>query len=116
VFADFIRVQRGVDTAIGDERPAFAREASQVVATECVAGVNADPDDVTGRDRLQIERVNRLVDDQGCTVVFRCRRGQYVKPSRRNHSCTEGQITRVDQVYAQFKALRKSWRSACQAG
>ena len=54
-----------MDAAEDDPGAALARRASDLVAAQGVAGVDADADDVAGRDGRQVERLERLVDDCG---------------------------------------------------
>jgi hypothetical protein len=100
VLARLIGEQRGVDAAEHDIRAAVTGTAPQLVPAQRVAGVNADPDDIARRDRVEVEGLQRLVDDRGHTVVVGRRRGQYVQPSWRDDRGTEGEIARVYEVHS----------------
>ena len=84
VLVRFVRKQRGVNAAEDDPRAALAREPADFVAAQRIAGVNADADDVAGRDHRRIERLERFVDDDGIAPLGSGRRRQDVQPARRD--------------------------------
>ena len=63
VLAHFVGIERGVNAAEDDGRPASRAPAGRPIAAQRVAGVDADADDIAGRDGRRIERFERLVDD-----------------------------------------------------
>ena len=71
----FLRVQRGVDAAVHDERAAVSRDAADLVSAQGVAGVDADADDVARRNRGRVELLEGLVGDERIAVFRggRCR-------------------------------------------
>ena len=60
-----LRKQRGVNAAVHDPGAALAGHAADLVAAQRVAGVDADADDVAGRDCRWIDRLERFVDENG---------------------------------------------------
>src|SRR5205823_687967 len=59
----FVRKQRGMNAAEDDPGAALAHLASDLVTAERVAGMNADADDVARANRVEIDRIERFVDD-----------------------------------------------------
>ena len=57
-----------MDAAVDDAGAARARELSDLVSAQRVAGVDADADDIARHDRGRIERIQRLVDDERVAV------------------------------------------------
>ena len=66
----FVRVQRGVDAAVDDERTAVARDPADLVSAQGIARVDADADDVARRNRGRVELLEGLVGDER-VAVFR---------------------------------------------
>ncbi len=64
------------------ERAARAGFASDLVSAQGVAGVDADADDVAGLDGRGIERIERLVAEDGIAAVKRRGGGEDVEPPR----------------------------------
>ena len=83
---------------IDDVGAARARGLADLVAVHRIAGMNADADDVAGRDRGGIPGVERFIGDDRVAVLFGGRRREHVKPSRRNNPNAERQGTGVDEV------------------
>jgi hypothetical protein len=54
-------------------RTSLARTLPDLVATKRVAGMNTDPNNVTGLYAVHIERFQGLVDDLRPTIHGRCR-------------------------------------------
>ena len=61
-----------------DRGAAAACQRADLVATQGVARVNADADDITLLDRVGIERAEGLVGDQRIAVELGCRRGENI--------------------------------------
>ena len=69
----FLRVERGVDAAIHDERAAVASDPADFVSAQGVARVDADADDVARRDRGRVELLEGLVGNERIAVFGRGR-------------------------------------------
>jgi hypothetical protein len=78
----------------------LTRLAANLVPAPGVAGVNADPDDIAGRDRVDIKRVQRLIHDSRIAPARPGRRRQDVEPARGNHRHAEGFCARIDEMNA----------------
>lgn len=65
-----------------DECTALTREPSQRVSAKRITRVNANPDDIAAPRRVEIERLQGFVDDNGIAIAGRGRRGQYIQPAR----------------------------------
>ena len=64
----FVRVQRGVNAAIDDERAPVASDPADLVSAQGVARVDADADDVARRDGGRVELLEGLVGDERIAV------------------------------------------------
>jgi hypothetical protein len=64
-FEGFFGKEGGVDAAVDDPGSAFAGDATDFVAAEGVAGVNADADDVVGLDGFGEDLFEGFVNENG---------------------------------------------------
>ena len=99
--AEFVRlvwIQRGVDPAEDDRRTPGSRGRADLVAAKRIAGVDPDSDDVTGVDRVEIEWLERLINDVRRTVRGRRGRAEHEQPARRDHANAEREMARVHQM------------------
>ena len=105
-FMGLVWIQRRVDAAEHDGRASGARSVPDLVAAKCVAGVDADPDDVTGLHAVDIERLQGLVDDLWPAIRGRCRPRQHEQPARRDDADAERQMAGVHKIdsHATFEA------------
>src|SRR5437588_5427546 len=103
----FVRKQRGMNAAEDDPGAALAHLASDLVTAERVAGMNADADDVARANRVEIDRIQRFVDDDRIAPAAAGRRREDVEPARRNHGDAERFHTRIDKMNA-----RQVWTSS----
>ena len=103
----FVRKQRGMNAAEDDPGTALAHLASDLVTAERVAGMNADADDVARANRVEIDRIERFVDDDRIAPAAAGRRREDVEPARRNHGDAERFHTRIDKMNA-----RQVWTSS----
>src|SRR6185369_3102702 len=71
---------------------------AEVIASQRVAGMNADADDVARGDRRDVERLERLVHDLRVAPPLAGGGGQDVQPARRDHRDAEGLRTGVDEM------------------
>jgi hypothetical protein len=54
--------ERCVDLAVNDGGAGAPSHDADLVASECVAGMNADADEFAGRNGRRVQRLERLVD------------------------------------------------------
>ena len=97
---DFVGEERRVDAAEHDEGAPAPRETPDLVATQHIGGVNADADDITRPDAVQIERLERFVDDNRRAEAGRRRGGKHEEPARRDHRGSEREIAGIDEMYS----------------
>ena len=100
MLARFVGIERRVDAAEHDRRAALAREAAEVIPAQRVRRVDADADHVARRDALEVERLERFVDDHRRAVVGGRGRGKHVQPARRDDGGPERDVRGIDEVYA----------------
>ena len=96
-----------MNAAEDDPGAALAHLASDLVTAERVAGMNADADDVARANRVEIDRIQRFVDDDRIAPAAAGRRREDVEPARRNHGDAERFHTRIDKMNA-----RQVWTSS----
>jgi hypothetical protein len=97
-FMRFVGIQRRVYAAEDHRRPARSRRGTNFIAAQCISRVDPNPDDVAGADGVEIERLERLVDDAWPSVCRWSSRAQNEQPARRDHAHAEGQMAGVHQV------------------
>jgi hypothetical protein len=79
VLMHFAREQRRMNAAEHHVGTALARAPSQRVSAECVARMDANPDDISVLYGVEIQRLQRFVDDDGVTVSGGRRRRQHIQ-------------------------------------
>src|ERR1051325_2472183 len=92
------RIQGCVDATIDHPGSAFPRLASDLHASQGVAGMDADAHYVAGLYAVGLNLFERLVGDEGIAVLGRSRGGKYIQPTRRDHADSERSITGIDQM------------------
>ena len=93
------RIQGGVDAAVDHPGAARAGALPELVADQGVAGVDPDADDVTLLELSVVERLKRLVGQDGVAPLGGCGRSEHVEPARGDDGGTERKVARVDDVY-----------------
>jgi hypothetical protein len=58
-----------MDTSKNDGRAALARLAAYFISAQRIERVDADADDVAGCDGVEVDRIERLVDDARIAVL-----------------------------------------------
>jgi hypothetical protein len=94
----FVWIEGRVDASKNHGRAAFPRLAAYFIPAKCVERVDADADDVAGRDGVEVDRIERLVDDARIAVLPRRRRGEHVEPARSDDCGTKRDIARVHEM------------------
>jgi hypothetical protein len=79
-------IQRRVYAAEDDRDPATPRRRADFVAAQRVAGVDPNPDDVTSSYSLEIERLERFINDARSAVRRRGGAAKDEHPPRGDHS------------------------------
>ena len=93
-----VGIERRMNAAEDDGRAALARLAADFVAAQRVERMDADADDIAARDAVEIDRIERFVDDAGIAVLARRRRGEHVEPPGRDDGRTKRNIAGIDEV------------------
>ena len=88
-----------MNAAVDDERAARPRGISDFVTTMRVAGMNADADDIAGRDVVQIQLGERFVNQMRRAVSIRRGRREHIKPAGRDDGDAKRDVAWVDQMY-----------------
>ena len=91
-------IERRVDAAEDDGRSALARLAADLVAAQRVERMDADAHDVAARNAVEVDRIERFVDDARVAIFARRRRGEHVEPPGRDNSRAERDIAGIDEV------------------
>ncbi len=89
-FMRLVGIQRRVNAAEDHRRAARSHGRTNLIAAQRISRVDADPDDVAGVDGVEIERLERFIDDAWPSVCGRCGRAQDEQPARRDHTNAEG--------------------------
>jgi hypothetical protein len=78
--------------------------------------VNADAHHIARLDGGYIERLERLVHDDGRTEPCRCRGGEHEQPARRDDGGAERQFAGIDEVdsHASFSCVKRVGNSEDQ--
>ena len=105
VLKRLLRIERGMDSPEHNPGAALACRAADFVSSQCVAGVNADTDDVAGLNTLQVEVFQSFIADFGIAERLVGRSGEHVQPSRRDDCRAERSIAGIDEVDAHGRPL-----------
>jgi hypothetical protein len=100
LFPRLFRIQRGVNAAVDHPRAALACEAADFIPAQGVARVNADTHDIPRGDCGEIDRLERLIDDDWIAPCAARGRRQHVQPARCDHGDPKRNMTRIDQMNA----------------
>ena len=95
-----VRIKRGMDAAIDHHGAAFPRSPADCHAAQCVAGVNPDPDNIAGVNRVEVHLFQRFIGDDGVAARGRRGRSKYIKPSRSDHANSKRSVAGVYQMNA----------------
>jgi hypothetical protein len=60
--------------------------------------MHANTNDVAASDACRIDADESLIDDRGVSIALGRRRGENIKPPRRNYGSSERNVTGVDEV------------------
>ena len=93
-----VREQGGMDAAEHDPSTALACRLTQLVTTVGVFSVDANADDVAGRELGRVERFESLVGQDGVAPGVRHGARQDEHPARRDDGHAERQIAGIDDV------------------
>jgi hypothetical protein len=94
------RVQGCMDTAIDDPGAAFAGHPSDRHASQSVACVDANANDVAALYELGLNLFERLVSDNRISVARRSCGSKHVQPARGNHPYTKRGVAGINQMDA----------------
>ena len=113
-FQRLLRIKRRMNAAEHDVSAALAREASHGVAAQRIAGVDADADDVAGRNALGNQTFKSFVTNLRI-AKFDWRRGrQHVQPTWRDDGGSECGIAGVYQMDRQRSFFGYLGRQTCR--
>jgi hypothetical protein len=99
-FEGFFREERGVDATVDDPGSAFTGYAAYFIATEGVAGVDTDADDVAGLDGFGEDLLEGLVDEDGIACGRRCGCCKDEEPTRSDDCCPKGIVAGIYEMDA----------------
>ena len=99
-FERFLRKERRMNATVDDPGSAFSRHAADGVSAQCVAGVDADSDDVAGMDALRNNLFQGLIDEDGVTRDSRCCGGEDEEPSGSDDGRAKRIVAGINQVNA----------------
>jgi hypothetical protein len=107
----FFRKEGGVDSTVDDPGSAFAGDASDFVAAEGIAGMDADADDVSGMNGFGDNLLDGFVGKDGIACDGWRGGGEDEQPSRSDDRCSKRIVAGIDEVDAHNLDL-----SACKYG
>jgi hypothetical protein len=92
-------VQGGMDPAEYHAGAALSRHATNGVAAQSIAGMNADADDVAWFDAGGVPMFEGFIANYGVAKGGWRSRRQNVKPAGSDNGSSKGRVARVDQMY-----------------
>src|ERR1051325_3149911 len=88
-------IQRGMYSAKDDRCTPGSRRSADLVPAQRIAGMNPDTNDVTRLDGVEIERLQRFIDNVRRTVRGGCCCAEYEEPARCNDADAEREMAGV---------------------
>lgn len=85
-----------MNTAKQNECITVARHSPHIESTQCVGGVDADPNHIAWLNALGTNGLKSLINNNSSPVLRRSSGSKHVQPPRGDHAKTEGYTTRVD--------------------
>jgi hypothetical protein len=76
----------------------ISRNASNLITTQRICGMDADSDHITGLDLLWIYGFKSLIDNYGIPIRLRRSGGKYVQPTGGDDTNAKGNIARINKV------------------
>jgi hypothetical protein len=91
----FVGIQSGVNPAKDDGRAAVSRRDTYRISAQRIARVDSNPHDVTRVYGVDIEWLQRFINDARSPIRRRCRRAEDEQPSGCDDANTKGQMTGI---------------------
>jgi hypothetical protein len=112
----FFGVERGVNTAKDNPCAALARQSADLVATQGVAGVNADADKVSRPDARWRQRFERLVHDDRIAKGKRGCACQHIEPPWGDYGGAKRMVAGIDEKYSHTDTSFREAVTCCRCG
>src|SRR4029077_13768172 len=103
-----LRIKCCVNSTEDHKCPLFASQPADFIATQCIARVNSNSNDIPSRNESDIQLLQCFVNDYGIAKAGGCSSGEHIEPARCDDADAEGPITRIDEVDFHYYSLKRA--------
>lgn len=105
-FVSLLRIKCCVNSTEDHKCPLFASQPADFIATQRIAGVNSNSNNIPSCNTSDIQLLQCFVNDYRIAKAGGCSSGEHIEPARRDNANAEGPVTRIDEVNFQCDSLR----------
>src|SRR5262249_27249327 len=94
----FLWIEGGVNAAEDNIGTPRACHPANIIASQCIRGVDANADDIAALDAAWIHRIERFVNENRVAEGGWGSGGKHIQPTRRNDRNTKRHVAWIDEV------------------
>src|ERR1700751_2562339 len=96
-FVRLLRIKCGVNSTEDHKCPLLASQHADFIATQCIARVNSNSNNIPSRNGSDIQLLQCFVNDYRVAKAGGCSSGEHIEPARCDDADAEGPVTRIDE-------------------
>src|SRR5215831_15891552 len=96
-FMRLFRVKGCVNSTENHKCPFLASQAADFIATQCIACVNPNSNNIPSPNASDIQPLQRFINDYRIAKAGGGSSGEHIEPARRDDADAEGPVTRIDK-------------------
>jgi len=108
-FVRLLRIKCCVNSTEDYTCSLLACQPADFIATQCIARVNPNSNNIPSRNASDIQLLQCFVNDHRGTKAGGCSSGEYIEPAGCDDTDAEGPVTRIDEVNFQFGSFWRVW-------
>jgi hypothetical protein len=97
-FVRLLRIKCCVNSTEDHKCPLFASQPADFIATQCIARVNSNSNNIPSRNASDIQLLQCFVNDYRVAKAGGCGSGEHIEPARCDDADAEGPVTRIDEA------------------
>jgi hypothetical protein len=105
-FVRLFRIKCCVNSTEDHKCPLFAGQPADFIATQCIARVNPNSNNIPSRNASDIQLLQGFINDYRVAKAGGCSCGEHIEPARCDDADAEGLVTRIDEVNFQWGSLK----------
>src|SRR5437870_4864582 len=108
-FVRLLRIKCCVNPTEDHKCPLFASQPADFIATQCIARVNPNSNNIPSRNASDIELLQCFVNYYRVAEAGGCSSGEHIEPARCDDADAKGAVTRIDKVNFQCDSLKAAF-------